>query len=342
MNITRPVLLAALCLTLALPAHAADDWATSFADSSRLALKGQRALVLGGDSSAECQQATTALAQALRQGGGAALVLDDKTVGSQAGKPDPEILSATRGSPVDRWVIVRVFDGQPPTAIVTLYDGEGKAANALSVRRGEVLAGTATTALSSAGATGTAIDSVLQVGGAMQEKVDQYYERFLHMGKDIYVTQYSAGTYDVVFQGKYSKRLTNKELYELFADAEVDKKVDDARVGNLISSAAFTGVGTVVAVAGAGLGWAAFANPMNLSLFNDSMVSVLAGTTAITVAVLGAIAAVGGGMGLLMAPFGDDPAVFTPDELRAQVEKHNIRLKKTLGLEGVDQLPLGI
>lgn len=350
--------LALAILTWAMPAKAADDWSQTFVGvSDGMALSGKKVLVVAGSAGEDSAAAATALAQALRNESKVALVLDANTVGDQAGQADPEILKKTAKSPVDLRIIVRVFTGDPPVLVVSLYDAKAEQISAHSGKKGQALFAESQTGglgLAGSGAEAT-VEKVSNLGDDRQAAIEQYAKQFLWLGTNVVVSQSSASSYDVVYQGKYKKALTRAELYKILNDPELDKKVTETvaenKQSNLIGLGAMLG-GTVVL--GALTAWGIwqydaaekvqdYASYDSQAYQDASFMSSVALLTAIF-AGIGAGTTALGSIGLAMGYFSPDeaPNVLEPDALRERIERYNAQLRKDLGIEGIAGLPTGL
>lgn len=128
---------AALVAALAVVETAAPDFSQTFtpaAVASYLDAKGGALVVGAGPTSEALSQATAALEAALQGSGRVELVLNGKTLGDVSGLDDPTIVKKCEALPVERVVVVRVFElvGQPPRAVATLYDKKGSLVTAFT------------------------------------------------------------------------------------------------------------------------------------------------------------------------------------------------------------------
>ena len=129
----------ALTLSVAGPATAwAADWASSFPPSAvaeHADARGEEVAVLAVGSRAAT--AAAALGDAMRRADEVAAVRDAKSLGALDGLDDPAILGRARALGADRYVLVRVFEGDDPEAVVSIYDAAGEAIGGFSARPGE-------------------------------------------------------------------------------------------------------------------------------------------------------------------------------------------------------------
>lgn len=355
-----------LSFVLAVPlwssvALAAGDWSGTFTGAAGgMELDGKKVLLLAGSKGEESAGATQALLKELRGSGKLALLLDADTVGDFAGKKDPGILKRTAGMPVELRLILRVFDGDPPTVVVSVYDSKSALLGAHSGERGKAMFATAGDATGGLGLAGKAADDTVEavssIGKERNEAVDRYAERFLWVGTNLQVSQQGAYAYDVVFQGKYKKSLTRRELYTLLDAPEIMQRVEKSKADTTRGQAIMLGGGTVAtALFTAAAIWGFWQHDASREEMSDhdygtpeyeaaDTMSTVAMLTGITAAVLAGTALIGvGGAGLaLLFPPDDDPAILEQDELRRRVEGYNEKLRAELGLEGVEGLPTGI
>jgi hypothetical protein len=364
-----------LSSALAAPALAADSWSDTFADVASLDAMKTRVLVVAAADDADARAAEAAFAETLRSSG-STLVLGHGTTGSLAGLDDVTILGRTATIPVDVRVVVRVFDGAPPTAVVSAYKPDGGVLWAFSARRGERHVVAAST---SAVVADKAAAAVLTVPSDRAAAVEKYEEEFLWIGTGLAISNYGAGTYDIVYQGKYKRQLRRAELYKKLGDKAVFEQVEDAKWW-------FNATGVAAAVAsvitiGLGVGsGAAFSASSAAAEQEEAFGRVVdagtdftcsetgcrdiltpeaqraqadeleAGARADTYGTSGVLLGIGasvtGGTALAiglvwLTSLGDDPAVLTGEELRRHIEAYNLALAKRLGLNNLEGLPSG-
>lgn len=129
----------AVTLLLSTPATAwAADWAASFprpAVTEHADARGEEVAVLAVGRGAK--EAAAALRAALQGEDGARTVRDGKSVGSLEGLDDPAILGRARALGADRYLLVRVFEGEDAEAVVSIYDADGETIGGFSARPGE-------------------------------------------------------------------------------------------------------------------------------------------------------------------------------------------------------------
>ncbi len=334
-----------------------------------------RVLVVAADDDADARAAEAAFAETLRAAS-STLVLDHSTTGSLAGLDDVTILGRTATLPVDVRVVVRVFDGAPPIAVVSAYKPDGGVLWAFSARRGEKHLVTAT---NSAVLADKAAAAVLTVSSDRADAVEEYAQEFLWIGTGLAFSRYGASTYDIVYQGKYKKQLTRAELYKRLGDKVVFDRVEHAKWwanANGVSSAVVSVI-TIGLGVGSGLAWSASAAAAEEQRALDRVVDAgsdfdcsggecrdvvtpeaqraqareveaeaRADTYATTSLLMGIGASVAAGtafsLGMLwLLTLADDPPVLTDEELRKHIETHNLALAKRLGLNSLEGLPSG-
>lgn len=97
-------------------------------------------IVVAAGGHAEAEMAADTLEKALRSTGHFKLVMNDDVLADNAEVDDETIVQKAKHLPVGHVAVVRVFDageGQPPSAVVTIYDKDsGAASTAMSVTRG--------------------------------------------------------------------------------------------------------------------------------------------------------------------------------------------------------------
>lgn len=125
----------------------AGEWTQTFAPeptASWLPVKGRGCLVAAaGVPVKEVRKAADALADALRVGGAASLVMGDAALGELSQASDDQVLRKAAALPIATVLIVRVVPGAPgaePSAVVTMYDLRGAPRGGFSGVRGEALA----------------------------------------------------------------------------------------------------------------------------------------------------------------------------------------------------------
>ncbi len=159
----------ALAFALLVPSLChAGGWDTTF-DAERVSsyfdVQGGGAMVVGaGEATAELTAATEAIAAGLRDGGKTTVVMDAAALGDTSGMGDADIVLQAAAYPIDRVVVVRVFPaGDGFSCVATFYDKSGQVQQALSAKKGELLAARSGDGGVSAGTSGT-VDSVLNEG----------------------------------------------------------------------------------------------------------------------------------------------------------------------------------
>ncbi len=317
-------------------AAAADTWKQTFSGAAAgLELVGLKVLVLAGNSGEESDSASTALADALRGKDRAALVLDASTVGKQAGQTDPKILEKTQKAPVDQRLIVRVFQGEPPTVVVSIYDKTGTLLAAHSGQKGKAIFSAKVSGFGGLGLKGTAADDTVEKVTSMDQDrntaIEEYSKRFLWVGG------FS------IMQGKYQKRLTLRQLYGLLDDDALNKRVAEKKADTRHGQITAVGIGTVVFVlSAAATGWGSW--KMATAQHSDDMfvIGMLVGSFGAAAVLTEFIVGAAFVLPVLLSGDEDDPGVFKSGELREHIEKYNAQLRTELGLEGVAGLPTGI
>ncbi len=305
--------------------------AATYLDSAKAAL-----VVGAGPSSDALSQATASLEGALRTSGKLDLVLNGKTLGEVGSLDDQAIVKKCAALPIERVVIVRVFEspGKPARAVATLYDMKGSMTTAFTGVAGAALAakgGPAENAPPSSGLSHSAAQAVLETGPdkATSTSQQQYDEQYI--GFTDFAVLYQTGlvaTWSKPFLGKYQKPLDFEDFYtrverpDLASSYQTRKWV---RIGLWGGSIAVT-TATLIAVL------ASVDNERCNALsadFSACMDRQSKGTSSSA-----SIGLVGLGIGTVLAvvPLFINPQPIEAADARRLADEHNQKLKSKLGI----------
>ncbi len=311
-----PRVAALLSLVLLAPSIAAAD---GFADaldpealSRHLDADASRVLVVrAGTADPLLDEAAAAVAEALRAGKRASLVMDDVALGGPLALSDAEIVARASWAPVDRLAIVRVFPGAPPQAVVTLVRKDGTVVASLSAARGGGVAQAAE--VEPAPETAPVPDP-----GPSEEELEEarafYAERFVGFEEGVTVTIYRSGFTSTSewrrpYQGRYRKPLDGAKFYEVVGRKDL---ASDYRARTAVRwSSGILGTGLLV-----GAAW----------VYVEGIVKDETYPPAVPISL-----GVAGAAGLLLSTF-LDPHPVEPYEARAIADRYNTRLREDLGL----------
>jgi hypothetical protein len=207
-------------LLLAQAAPVGPDFSATFgaeAVASRLDGKVAYLVAGGGAPTPALAAAAKAFEAGLLQSGRADLVMNGASLGPVAELDDQALVRRCEPLPVARVAVVRVFEavGEPPRAVVAVYDKRGTVQVAFTVQAGQPLApGQPATAAAGHGVSPGLAQSVLQAGGgAAQEEYDRGYVGFDEVtGLTHHGTLLSFTT---PYQGKYRRPLPDDEFYRV-------------------------------------------------------------------------------------------------------------------------------
>ncbi|QDG51738.1 hypothetical protein FIV42_13565 [Persicimonas caeni] len=248
-----------------------DAAASYFPTSSKV-----RTVVVAAGEHAEVDMATDVLEEALRNTGKFKLVMNDDMLADNSKLDDEQIFAKAKHLPVRYMAIVRVFDagaGQPPTAVVTIYDKvSSEAVAAMSATRGVPVEASAEVA--SSPGSGVSKKAAEAVAETTEEQVEQaeaddpslsdrelarakqeYLENYIWFEDVTAVNQYGSvvGQWSNVYRGKYKKPLAVDEFYEEIGRSDL---ADDYNKKRALKYGLF-GVGVAVAIGGAAYGMTA-------------------------------------------------------------------------------------
>jgi hypothetical protein len=340
-------------------AGAAPPWAASFgaAAAGSYVPEGRPAiLVAAAGSEGEAGAAAEALRSALRRSGRVRLAMDASAIGDVETLPDNEIVRRAVAQPVQVIAIVRVFPGagHAESAVVTLYDRDGRTLNALTVERGQPLG-----ALSRGGpqAVGegvsreatSAVSDVLHgrergEAPALPPQPERtpaersYDERFVGFFENPYTNRRDwdpNSDWGGPYLGVMRRPLKPEAFYEAVERPEYAawyRHRDAARTGLVVSGAILVTVGTITALAG---GLVGVAHPFcqEQDPYGEC---ILADRSPNAIALGVGLGALGAGITFLVvgARLAHLP-VDMPGNHRLAAA-HNRRLRKTLGLPPAD------
>jgi len=339
MSLQRTLFPLIVILTLAAtgPARAA-EWDSTFS-SDRVAayLTGQMksiAVVAAGERNRDLEQATAALASALRQTGKTDLVMDDRGLGNVARLDDAAIVARCAKLPVTTVAVVRIFSGEasaPPTTVVTFYDKKSEVTAALSAQRGVPLNAPAAAGSAGEGVPGDAANAVTSLTkniSGTQAQAREKFEKEVVWFEDMVAVDGSSGavvsSWSNVYQGKYKKPLEGAEFYEKIGRPDL---AEQFRSSDAVRSA-FVMPGAAVAVLGL---TAMLASPFVL-LVGDSVVNEETKMTLMLGGLLGGggVAAAGAVLGMIGGFINPHPV--DPTQARELADNYNKKLATELGL----------
>lgn len=131
-------------LTLCALLGAAPDWSHTFeasATASYLDRPNASVIVVSAGQRSDSQAAAErSLVSALHSSGQTRLVMASESLAVLAEDTDEAVVKKANPLPVDLIVVLRLFPGEPETAVATFYDKAGVALTAMSGLRGQVLA----------------------------------------------------------------------------------------------------------------------------------------------------------------------------------------------------------
>lgn len=215
-------------------------------------LDGQPLIVVAaGDPSSERDEAASALEAAARASGRASLVLNGRSVGDLERLDDPAIVKRCAALPVKRVLVVRVFEGTPPNAVVAIYDTQGTALGAFAAAKGRAIDAKESSASEGVSLSAArTVEAVQRQGGTDSPAQRQFDEEYLWMADFAAVNQYGGylGSWSSVYQGKYRKALDTRTFYELIERPDLVKRLDDhaAYQRNLFIGAGASFVGSIL------------------------------------------------------------------------------------------------
>lgn len=310
------------------------DWAPTFAPvavAQKLGPKGIAVLVVAaGEQPRDSRPATTALEAALRQGGAARLVMTDGAIGAVDRLDDAAIVKKAAALPVDLVAVVRVFPrtaGAGPTAVVTLYEKDGKVRTAFVAEEGKPLPeepaakGEGVSAIASASVS-KALDSARQQTSSGR---DEYEKKYLWF-EDVHLVNARSGamigTVSTVHRGKYKEVVSEDEFYRI---------IDREDLGRVYAERSRTRkriLWSGAAVSLLGLGVFAFGLTLD---DNSTRLAVVPGGLLLTLA----------GAGVMAGSALYNPSPLTPSQVRELADRYNQKLRDELGVHEARRLPPG-
>ncbi len=316
----------------------AGDWATAFqpgAVAPWLPLPPRPYLVASaGEGRPEGRAAGLALADALRRGGRATLVMTDEALGDLSASSDEQVLQRCAVLPVELVALLRVFpttaDGQP-VAVVTLYDKAGTAQGSFSCTRG-------TPCAPPSGGLGLRTSSDRPVKPPppppppppVEVKVDPqdaYAARFLWFEGDP-KGEKPEGDMGHVLRGTRKRPLEGSALYLALGRKDLAERYGARSLGKVAA-----GLGGLVAVVGGGaLYWVSSTSPCVKAQYShpnaEPDACLQRSWPDLTVPSIG-LAAVGVGLVAFGLAFPSHPV--DGAEAKALLDEHNRKLKTELG-----------
>lgn len=240
-------------LTLTCLLGAAPDWSNTFeasATASYLDRPNASVIVVSAGLKSDSQAvAERALVSALRSSGQTRLVMASESVAVLADDSDEAVVKKANPLPVDLIVVLRLFPGEPETAVATFYDKAAVALSAMSGLRGQPLTRKEGSSRQIAGRTAVAETIKAAERTGTQGKVDRAMN---DSGK----IEFAAGAMVDMRNGQVmstwivpyfqNKRLDGARFYDVVGRADLAK----AYRGRMGAKVALIVSGSVVAVAG--------------------------------------------------------------------------------------------
>ena len=326
-----------LC-AVALPTVAeAAGWEATFgADpvATYLDQDGMRYIVVAaGEQPGTSRAATNALSTALRAGGRTKLVMGGESLGNVAGLDDQTIVTRVKDLPVDRVVVVRVFDagpGNPQQAVVVMYDKGGDVVGALNGSSGAAIApkvaeGTSQGVSSRAA---NAVSSVSQRANLSTEEAEAEYNRQC-LSFDGWVAVTSGGgvvSWSTPYQGIPGVEISHEEFFHAVGRADLAESYN-TRMTTRLSLI----LGGIVLEAG---GLALFLLGPDGIVGDGGFGGSLSGPVQIV-----GLSMAGVGMLAAVVGFYIDPHPVSIGQAARMAEDHNDRLKRRLGLAAAGGVP---
>jgi hypothetical protein len=331
----------------------AADWSKSFpprAVATYLDRGNAKILVAAAgkeDDGDAAWEAAEALRAALRASGRARLVMDEQSLGPVASLDDQRIVAKCGKLAVDAVAVVRVFPAAgdaSASAVVTLFDKHGATLSAFSAEQGTPLPprGTGGAGAGVSTEAAGAVSKVLRTAreDPPSEAQAEYDRKFVGLLDITGINQYGAvvGQWSQPFLGKYRRALDVAEFYDAVGEHEM---AEEYRAKSRVKTAlgvpgAILAVGGLIAAITAGVFWLSDAGSTCDPSFEDcaAKASKANGEAMATGVSVGALAL---GVGLMIGSAVVSRPTVTPDEARAMADKHNQRLRQTLGLGPEDE-----
>jgi len=199
-------------------------------------------VVEAGDASDSRSEAAAALSASLKAADKVKLVLPDDSLGDVDALDDAAIVDKAGSLPVELIVIVRVIDGDEPTAIVTMYSKEGETMGGFTAAPGapvEPQAGAGSAADAAVGAV------MADAGSDKKEAIEKFLQDVVWFEGGSWVSSDSGavvGTFTNAYKGRYKEPLYGRAFYEHIGSEQGLADYDAARKKHLIISSAVTGV----------------------------------------------------------------------------------------------------
>jgi hypothetical protein len=329
---TRWLLTLALCFTPSLAL--AQEWTATFTVESvsnqRLGSEKKLLLAVAGPSSPELSSAALALRGAL-DGLPDAFV---KEVREKSFEADDDIAIAKSSKALgqaDAVFVLRVFEGTPPTAVVSVMRQDGTLKRAFTAKAGMAVAGRASTAGEGASEQQLArVDEVTKEGAKTTEKADSTYKAkaifigtpvaMISKGQDeatfvVGQTRLYQGGEVIPDEPALYRAIGRPDLAASYESSETTK--DIVKIGGLVA----LGVGSLIFLIGA----------------NNLSSSIEDGTTDTSMLVAGCVV---GGVGLVSYLIGSglDPSPVSDEELRGLVHGYNKKLRVEHGMDEASSL----
>jgi len=245
-------------LTLTALLGAAPDWSNTFeasATASYLDRPNASVIVVSAGPRSDSQAAAErALVSALRASGQTRLVMASESLAVLADDADDALVKKAAPLPVDVIVVLRLFPGEPETAVATFYDKAGVALTAMSGLRGQALARKEGSSRQIAGRTAVAETIKATDRQSTQGKVDRAMN---DSGK----IEFAAGALVNMRNGQVvstwvvpyfqNKRLDGARFYDVVGRADLAKSYRGrmgAKVALMVSGGVVSVVGGLVAL----------------------------------------------------------------------------------------------
>lgn len=350
--------LAALGALLVATEARADTWAKTFVPAavSTYVPANVGVLVVPADKSPQAVEAARALRAAVETTRPKDAVLDETALGPAAADLDDRALVQQAGAlPVSAVGTVRVFpSGGRDSAVVTIYDRDGRVISAFTATKGTPLqpgAGVVNTVRLSEppiAARGSMDMPALPALppetdperiAALNEAREEYRSRYVGLmnlagGGDVMVPSY----WPTPFRGAAQRALLGASFYEAIEQPVLAERFRAKRrlqVGLVGGGAAFAGLGLVT---GLSIALATVDMPgkectdfdkrlMQCFAWAPDHTGLAVGLTVIGFGVLG-------GLAVSLVGVFVNPHPITPDEARGLIDEYNKRLRREVGLEG--------
>jgi hypothetical protein len=287
---------------------------------------GPLAYILVGAGEASSKEAVNALRRAVSDSARVKMAMDAAALGNVKALADEDIVKKAAALPVDRVMIVRVFEGAATTAVVTIYDKSGESRGAFTGVAGQAMT---KSEKKTSGVTSAAANAVGAIIGDTAEMSDEQKEKYLEQAlwlkgmTGVYGSQYGIWTssWQEPRLGKYGKPISWEEFFERVGRDDLAlqiQEVDDYSGMRILGS--FLGIpGYISLVVGAGMAVPAFLADVSPEFRKWTWICLGSGAGLAIV-------------GHLIHALGPDLPDVPAHEIREMVDKHNTRLKKDLGI----------